>query len=379
MGRYGRDAVFIDIDNIPVGVDFRDHLRSALVNCDLVIAIIGRDWLHSGGDGARRIDDDADWVRMEIETALQNSIPIIPILVDSARMPQAEALPTSLAPLAYRNAAEVASGREFHVQMDRIIVSIDNILRSGSRGRSIFRKVSISLAGSLAAAMRHLSERSRAALVVLGPVLLGCASGAASILINPIPTVEDAVRGAIKGNDFLSFPGEMPWLGVGLVFSGAFVAILAVWGRASLRTHFTAVVTAFAAWSLAWLTTYIAFATISDATEIMPPILAAFLAGGIGGSIGAVPICLAHPRLRSRRTIIWGGMVGGGLGTTLAFDLVLGWPIVYIAWQGGLLAYVGWRLRTPSATPLASDAATPGVARSEPTSAQLTAHSASHG
>jgi hypothetical protein len=74
----------------------------------VLLALIGLDWLAiTDEDGRRCLDNPGDYVRIEIETALKREIRVIPILVDSARMPHANQLPATLAPLARRNAVEI--------------------------------------------------------------------------------------------------------------------------------------------------------------------------------------------------------------------------------------------------------------------------------
>ena len=124
--RYGDDAVFMDIDNIPFGKDFRVHISEAIVQSDILLVIVGRGWLGARA-GNRRIDDETDFVRLEVEMALSNAVPIIPVLAGSARMPQREQLPESLQNFAFLNAAPVDTGRDFHQHVERLIRSIDQI------------------------------------------------------------------------------------------------------------------------------------------------------------------------------------------------------------------------------------------------------------
>jgi hypothetical protein len=124
--RYGDEAIFMDIDNIPFGKDFRVHISEAIVQSDILLVIVGQRWLGARG-GNRRIDDEADFVRLEVETALRNAIPIIPVLVGSARMPQRAQLPESLKNFSFLNAAPVDTGRDFHQHMERLIHGIDQI------------------------------------------------------------------------------------------------------------------------------------------------------------------------------------------------------------------------------------------------------------
>jgi hypothetical protein len=132
---FGRERVFVDVDSIPLGVDFRKHLEQAVGRSGVLLAIIGQQWLdirYEAGpkQGQRRLDDPADFVRIEIQAALTRDIPVIPVLVGKATMPREEDLPEGLRPLVYRNAAEVRPGLDFRVHVARLI---DGIERAFSR------------------------------------------------------------------------------------------------------------------------------------------------------------------------------------------------------------------------------------------------------
>jgi hypothetical protein len=94
---FGREAVFMDLDSIPFGVDFREHLQKAVGERDILIAVIGPRWAGDVTDGHRRLDDPKDFVRIEIETALEQNIPVIPVLIEHMRMPGEAELSPSLA------------------------------------------------------------------------------------------------------------------------------------------------------------------------------------------------------------------------------------------------------------------------------------------
>src|SRR5262245_43128602 len=131
---YGDDAIFMDIDSIPFGMDFRKNIADALSQNEILFAVIGPDWLGKTEAGRRRIDDEADPVRIEVETALQQGMPILPVLVGGAAMPTPEELPDNLKELSFQNAAEVDSGRDFHAHMERVIRSMDVILKNEPTG-----------------------------------------------------------------------------------------------------------------------------------------------------------------------------------------------------------------------------------------------------
>ena len=113
--RYGGEQVFKDVDSIELGDDFVEVITRAVGSCDVLLALIGEDWLTiTDADGRRRLDDPHDFVRLEIEAALARDVRVIPILVDGARMPAAEELPNSLSKLARRQALELSPARPRH-------------------------------------------------------------------------------------------------------------------------------------------------------------------------------------------------------------------------------------------------------------------------
>ena len=127
--RFSRDTVFKDVDSIPLGIDFRQHLESALSQCRVLLAVMGERW--SGTDaatGKRRIDDPSDHVRLELELALARNIPVIPVLVRNFSIPTPDKLPNSLQSLAYRNGINVRPDPDFHGDLDRLIKGIGSHL-----------------------------------------------------------------------------------------------------------------------------------------------------------------------------------------------------------------------------------------------------------
>src|ERR1700691_1623616 len=129
---YGRDSVFRDIDNIPPGVDFRQHIAKVLDESDVLLAIVGPRWLGARG-GLNRLDDDADPVRLEIETGLRKEMPVIPVLVLRAAMPRVAQLPQTMKDFAYRHAVQVDAGQDFDVHAARLIRAMDRIIKLSLR------------------------------------------------------------------------------------------------------------------------------------------------------------------------------------------------------------------------------------------------------
>jgi CHAT domain/TIR domain len=108
----GPGSVFMDVDGIALGRDFRDVLEEKLRSAQMVLTLIGRQWLHiSHPDGRRRLDEVDDHVRSEIRTALALNLAVTPILVQKASMPVAADLPQDVQALAYRNGFELSHNR----------------------------------------------------------------------------------------------------------------------------------------------------------------------------------------------------------------------------------------------------------------------------
>ena len=111
--------VFMDIHTIEVGTDFAEAINSEVGKCGALIVLIGNQWLDitDPKTGKRRLDNPNDFVAIEIAEALKRNIRVIPVLVEGAKMPEAEELPAALAGLVRRNALEITDTRwDYDVQ-----------------------------------------------------------------------------------------------------------------------------------------------------------------------------------------------------------------------------------------------------------------------
>ncbi len=94
---FGSKQVFLDMDDIAAGDDFPRIIEEAVSNCELMLAVIGPSWIEVRDDsGQSRIEEVNDFVRHEIAAALERKIPIIPVLVENAKMPNGDCLPHNL-------------------------------------------------------------------------------------------------------------------------------------------------------------------------------------------------------------------------------------------------------------------------------------------
>ncbi|MEM9089863.1 MAG: SUMF1/EgtB/PvdO family nonheme iron enzyme [Cyanobacteria bacterium P01_F01_bin.53] len=130
VAEFGRENVFKDVDDIPLGVDFAEHLDKAVGQCQVVLVVIGKTWTTVvDEDGNRRLDNQDDFVRIEVESALKRGIPVIPVLLEGVSMPNRAQLPKSLHPLVRRNGTQVGYDPRFHTDMDRLIKGLQALMR----------------------------------------------------------------------------------------------------------------------------------------------------------------------------------------------------------------------------------------------------------
>ena len=124
----GRGQIFKDVDSIQLGDDFVEAIRKAVASCNVLLALIGDQWLTiTDEQGRARLQDPHDFVRLEIEAALARDVRVIPILVEGARMPHADQLPPSLANLVHRQALELSPSR-FDFDTTRLLRVLDRTL-----------------------------------------------------------------------------------------------------------------------------------------------------------------------------------------------------------------------------------------------------------
>ncbi|WP_314220434.1 toll/interleukin-1 receptor domain-containing protein [Streptomyces zaehneri] len=132
---FGAQAVFRDQRSLPEGLDYRKQLERGVRKCDLLLAVMGSRWA-SVRDGADRrfIDDEQDWVRREIALALADETPVIPVLIDDARLPSASELPDEIRLLTHHQACYFRPHQE-HIDLPPLVAAICRAVPALCSGR----------------------------------------------------------------------------------------------------------------------------------------------------------------------------------------------------------------------------------------------------
>src|SRR5687768_8361471 len=121
---FGKEQVFRDLDAIAAGAEFAKVIEERISKCNVVVAVIGKNWVDiRNAAGQRRLDDPKDAVRIEIREALNQKKLIIPTLIAGAEIPKPEQLPQDIAALVGRNAIEISESR-FDYDAGRVIEAI---------------------------------------------------------------------------------------------------------------------------------------------------------------------------------------------------------------------------------------------------------------
>lgn len=135
-GRFPDAKVFMDVDSIEAGLDFREAIRQAVSSCAVLVALIDPQWATlKGKRGRRRLDDPDDFVRFELSTALDRHVPVIPVLVDGARPLRRPELPSELQQLAQLQALELGLDDRYQHNADRLFNLIQALNLPGGKGK----------------------------------------------------------------------------------------------------------------------------------------------------------------------------------------------------------------------------------------------------
>jgi hypothetical protein len=167
QSRFGKESVFQDIEAIAPGTDFVDGIDAALAGCHVLLVLIGDTWISErSASGSVRLSDPRDFVRLELASALRKRIPVLPVIVESAKMPAEDALPPELKPLARVQAVELSDTR-WDYDVERVIAAIEALTGSGvtqKRKRALLLTSAGALVAVLAAAAIYFARNRPAEL-----------------------------------------------------------------------------------------------------------------------------------------------------------------------------------------------------------------------
>lgn len=132
LNYFEKQDLFMDLTDIQPGVNFAAALEEAVAACDVLLAIIGPDWLDATDeDGTRRLEAWNDFVRIEIASALKQEKFVIPVLVGRAKMPAPDQLPDDIEGLAWRNAFEL-NHTHFAADVERLVEVVKQAVPANS-------------------------------------------------------------------------------------------------------------------------------------------------------------------------------------------------------------------------------------------------------
>lgn len=200
--------VFMDVDTIEPGIDFADVITQAVGCCEVLIVVIGREWLHlKDATGQRRLDNPNDFVRLEIGEALKlkRSLRVIPVLVEGASMPRPEELPPDIAALTRRNAIELSDNR-WPADVDRLVQTIKGVLQEKAPS-ALLPATTVPSPPAPAPVPAPVPEKTRMTLAWLMPTILVLLAlvGWGGWKLGNRPDPQDADQDTVQKSDEVAF------------------------------------------------------------------------------------------------------------------------------------------------------------------------------
>lgn len=125
---FPKESIFKDFNTIRPGDDFVESIQKALSHCNVLLVVMSKNWLDvKDKHGNRRINDPDDLVRIEIATAIERSIQVIPVLFDNIPMPTSADLPENLRSLPRRQFVEIETTR-FEADVKKLADAIKELM-----------------------------------------------------------------------------------------------------------------------------------------------------------------------------------------------------------------------------------------------------------
>ena len=155
--RLGGSQLFRDVDTLQPGQDFVQAIEARLGACQVMVVIIGREWLDArNAAGTRRLDDPFDFVRLEIAAGLARpDVLVVPVLVEGASMPAAVQLPENMQALARRHAVSVRD-ETWDADVDRLAAVVEKVAPPPASLESVARRLNPKTIAAVAGAIALL-------------------------------------------------------------------------------------------------------------------------------------------------------------------------------------------------------------------------------
>lgn len=139
---FGASLVFRDCVSMLAGTNYPPAIRAALADADVVVAVIGPQWLTARDEsaGVRLIDRSYDWVRRELAWAFQHDIHVVPVVLKdtpaNAKLPTLNELPDNIHKLALAQAfsfSQLRFGADLDLLASRLVTLVPSLGASALR------------------------------------------------------------------------------------------------------------------------------------------------------------------------------------------------------------------------------------------------------
>lgn len=128
--KFGNESVFLDTSDIDAGAKWKKVLNDTGENAKILLLLIGKNWLEKDKNGIPRINNPEDWVRKEIEYAIQKNLTVIPTLINGVEMPLREEMPESILPI-YDSQSIKVDLNNWSIYKEKLFKDIQKILGYG--------------------------------------------------------------------------------------------------------------------------------------------------------------------------------------------------------------------------------------------------------
>jgi hypothetical protein len=147
-GLYGEHSVFLDVDSLSPGLSFPAKVGRALDRTDVVLVMIGPDWMRLLNE---RLSESTDWVRYEVAQSLARTwLPVVPVCCAGVQVPRVHELPDDLRDLGWRDGITLDPFQDFDSHLHRFLVNIERVLEGLREEKEQLRALRAQLATLMA-------------------------------------------------------------------------------------------------------------------------------------------------------------------------------------------------------------------------------------